>query len=169
MKKSLRFPLTHVLKSGTLQIGNLRIRNPFLLFAVYFLLLGYDSSGFFLVGLTASLWHELGHVLCYTLLCRQMPELTLSLAGISLKADEYLLSNRQVILLASSGPAANMGAALLFYFLMMRRVTLLRAALWASNFLIGCFNLLPVPPLDGFQILCRARALWSEKKRFQKK
>jgi stage IV sporulation protein FB len=38
------------------------------------------------------------------------------------------------------------------------------SAFWAANLLTGAFNLLPVPPLDGAQMLTSAAQLRAQKK-----
>lgn len=166
MKKKYFSGLCRTLSCTKLQLGLLRIKNPFLLCCVYCLLLYRDSSGFLLVGLAVSLWHELGHIICYLLLYRRMPALTLSLTGIALCQGTEPARPWQVILLAASGPAANFAAALFFYVAMTRRGTVLRAAFWAANLLIGSFNLLPVPPLDGYRIFLGLWDCWMDKLHF---
>lgn len=166
MKENRFSWIRRVLPGASLRLGKLRIKRPFLLCFVYWLLLYYDSSGFLRVGLTVSLWHELGHIACYFLLYRRIPELTLSLAGISLRQGAEPADTWQVLLLAASGPAANFAAALFFYAAMTERATVLRAAFWAANLLIGSFNLLPVPPLDGYRILACLLDSWMDKLQF---
>ena len=55
--------------------------------------------------------------------------------------------------LAAAGPAANALLALLAWAQASRQFTAWGAAFWAANVLTGLFNLLPIPPLDGAQML----------------
>lgn len=153
----------------TVQYRNLRIRAPLLVFAVWFVVLYWDGTGFALIGLAASLWHELGHVLCYRILFGSCPLLTISVGGIALSIDEKQMTCGQTMRLAASGPAANFFAAAVVGGLLSRRMTVMGAAVWSANVLMGSFNLLPVPPLDGFRLLCCIREFWANKLHFRNK
>ena len=48
--------------------------------------------------------------------------------------------------------------------LLSRQATVRGSAFWAANLLTGAFNLLPVPPLDGAQMLASAAQLRAQKK-----
>ena len=48
--------------------------------------------------------------------------------------------------------------------LLSRQATVRGSAFWAANLLTGAFNLLPIPPLDGTQMLASAAQLRAQKK-----
>lgn len=64
-------------------------------------------------------------------------------------------------LVAAAGPIANLGLAILFSFLLSQRASLgfhpiviaFLAAAVSLNLLLFVFNLIPIPPLDGFTVL----------------
>lgn len=95
--------------------------------------------------LTAAAAHELGHVAAVWCTGRKLNRLTLTALGaeLTLEGESTSVSFLQELILSLSGPAANLllAAALA----MSGRFPLLLGA----NLLLGCFNLLPVSPLDG--------------------
>ena len=152
-----------------LRYGFLTVRSPVVLCAAWFLLLYFDSSGFFAISLLASMWHELGHGFCYLLLFRQPPQLTLSFSGIGMKLRADRLSPAKTLLLAAAGPLANAVAATVWFVLLHRRFTLIRAANFAAHLLTAGFNCLPVPPLDGYRCIKALVQIFGRKLHFQSK
>ena len=65
---------------------------------------------------------------------------------------EHFSANEQ-LLLAAAGPGVNILLAVWAVFCLSRRATIWWSAFFAANLLTGAFNLLPIPPLDGAQIL----------------
>ena len=66
--------------------------------------------GFLRMALAASVMHEAGHILVYTLCTRTLPRLAPSLGGISLRMDK-LLTRRQEAAVICAGPLVNFLAA----------------------------------------------------------
>ena len=151
-----------------LRLGLLCVRNPMIVFVVWFLLLYFDAGGYMLVGLAVSFWHELGHILCWLVMFRSAPRLTVSVSGIALDVSWVSLSDGYRLILAAAGPAMNFLAAAWLYRTMDVRATVSAAAYWAANLLIGGFNLLPISPLDGYQILSAGWKFWSNKLLFRR-
>lgn len=118
-----------------------------------FLLFTGDASGWLRLSLLASLLHESGHVLVYGLLARRMPRLDVTMTGICLRTAGCGLSGARMWWLAAAGPLANLLAAGGLWLLLGQRATLFRLGFFWANLLVGGFNLLPVPPLDGWQLL----------------
>ena len=114
----------------------LRLKPGF--FVVLALLLLLDGALPWML-LTAVTVHELGHLLALQCLGVEQAVLTLGPGGGVI--DCAPLERGQLVLTALAGPLANLLWALL----------LLRPAPAAAllNLAMGCFNLLPVPPLDG--------------------
>ena len=67
---------------------------------------------------------------------------------------------RRGMQMLAAGPGVNFLLALLWTLRMAQRLTIRGGAFWAANLLTGCFNLLPIPPLDGAQLLECLRMLW---------
>ena len=133
--------------------GNIQMREPVLLLLFWMLVLYFDANGWFSLSLLASFCHESGHVLVYRLLLGKWPRLYIGFTGICLPASGKALPKGKELWITAAGPLTNFILAGLVLLKMQRRTTLRRMAwLWA-NLLLGCFNLLPVPPLDGWHLL----------------
>lgn len=141
-----------------LRLGPLELHHPLLLCGALYLLLYFDASGFLRLGLAASLAHEAGHILVYWLFTGHWPVIQVGFTGLCMQHRRAELSPGQVFWLAAAGPGANLLLALGGYAQFLRRATIRGSAFLAANLLIGAFNLLPVPPLDGAQML---ESLWS--------
>ena len=99
-----------------------------------------------LVALSA-LCHELGHLAALRLAGAEAERFRLTAFGVEIRADTRRLSYGAEILCTLAGPAVNLVLALL-----LARVTG-DYILAGANLLLGCFNLLPVPSLDGGRAL----------------
>ena len=136
-----------------LRMGPLRFRDPVLLCGVLYGLLLFDASGFLRTGLLAAFLHEWGHILVYCAQQRRFPVIEVTLTGFCMRLGRAELSPAQRFRLAAAGPAVNFALAGVW-----------GSAFWAANLLTGAFNLLPVPPLDGAQMLTSAAQLRAQKK-----
>ena len=141
--------------------GRCVFRDPLLLCGALYLLLWFDASGFLRIGLLAPPFlHEMGHILVY--LCavpRRFPVIEVTMTGFCMRtwradphpgADAFCsLPPGRAVNLACWPPSGQCGwnsarpsGAVPFL---------------AANLLTGAFNLLPVPPLDGAQMLAALR------------
>lgn len=128
-----------------LTLGPLRVTPGFLL-GLSLLLAFDDGSGLALLLLGAGLCHEVGHLLAAGLLGLEVSGLRLSLVGaeLSLPGRSRCPWYQEALVLAA-GPAVNLLLASLCWALPGERMSLFGAV----HLLLGCFNLLPVQPLDG--------------------
>ena len=99
-----------------------------------------------LVGLSA-LCHELGHLAGLRLTGAPVEAFRLTAFGAEIRADTRYLPYGWEILCTLAGPAVNIALALV-----LSRITG-DYVLAGANLLLGCFNLLPVPSLDGGRAL----------------
>lgn len=145
------------------RLGPLVFRDPFLLCGGLYLLLWFDASGFLRIGLWAAFLHELGHILMYLGLFHHLPVIEVTAAGFCMRTRGHSLSPRQTLALAAAGPEMNALLALLWALKMAQHATVRGSAFLAANLLTGAFNLLPVPPLDGAQMIESVRELFFRK------
>lgn len=150
--------------SRRLRVGRLEFRDPLLSCLALYLLLYFDSSHFLRIGLLAACLHECGHILVYVLLERRLPVIEVNMTGFCMRTRGCALTAGQTFWLAAAGPLANALLAGMWWARLARRVTLWDDAFFAANLLTGAFNLLPVPPLDGAQMLAAARACLAERR-----
>lgn len=136
-----------------LQFGPLVFREPVLLCGVLYALLYFDASGFLRVGLAAAFLHEWGHIAVYLALFHRFPVIEVTLTGFCMRTRGQEMTPAQIALLAMAGPAVNFGLAAFWMLKLQQQATLRAGAFLSANLLTGCFNLLPIPPLDGAQII----------------
>ncbi len=99
------------------------------------------------VVLLSAAGHELGHLAALRLAGARVERVRLTAFGAEIRADTRRLSYPREIACTLAGPAVNLLLALIF----ARWTGLYVAA--GANLLLGCFNLLPVPVLDGGRAL----------------
>ncbi len=134
-------------------IHRIKLREPALLAAFWFMILLLDANGWFLLSLLMSIFHELGHVLVYRILVGEWPSLSVGFLGICMYTEYKKLPVKKELLITLAGPGTNLLLSLAVYFLLLRKVTFLRLGIFWANMLIGLFNLIPIPPLDGWHII----------------
>lgn len=125
--------------------GKLRVELHFLFVAMLAFACLFDPTGIALMGIGASLLHELGHLTLLWLFDCKPSKLSFELAGITVIKSGYRLSVCREVLVLLAGSGIN----LLLAFCCFR---------WAPTFaavhlLLGLFNLLPFPMLDGGKLL----------------
>ena len=135
-----------------LRLGFLNFRDPFLLCGVLYLLLWFDASGFLRIGLWAAIFHEMGHILVYWFILRRRPHIDVTMTGFCLRVNREELSRLETLCLAAAGPGANLLLAAVWAFRMNQQATIRGSAFLAANLLTAAFNLLPIPPLDGWEM-----------------
>ena len=97
--------------------------------------------------------HELGHIIYMCILHTPPDHITFTAFSIDISDKfSHTRNNTKNIFLALAGPLANFIATIIFYTLsiIFNNTFYLPAAI---NLLIGCFNLLPIISLDGYQIV----------------
>ena len=138
------------------QIGGIRCKLSLLFPAVLLYLLYIDKSGLTLFGFMAAVFHECGHLTVAFILHTPPNELSVSCFGMRLLMDDIdRLCTSDAILIASGGPFFNAILATTFYILKVDPI-------YAQfHVVMAIFNLLPIMPLDGGQIvhLCFGKIL----------
>lgn len=130
-----------------------RLRAPLVTLFLLALSLLYDHTGMLRWGLLCAALHETGHLLAWGVLVRRMPRLEVSALGICLCMRGVALPPAQEKILAAAGPMTNLllCAAWVWF---MDRWGYTYAGYWfvSANLLLGLFNLLPLPGLDGARL-----------------
>ena len=140
-------------EDGSLRLGRLEVSGGFLLWLALLWYLGMEEV--LLWCLAASLLHELGHALAAWCMGAAVSRLRLTVVGAEMVLrPSRLLSYPQELVIALSGPAANLLTGLLA----ARLPGDWQTVFIGSSVMLGVFNLLPLAPLDGGQAL---RALLS--------
>lgn len=97
--------------------------------------------------------HEIGHIIYMCMLHTPPNHITLTAFSIDISDRySYTRANIKNIFLSLAGPLANFLATIIFYILsiIFHNTFYIPAVI---NLLIGCFNLLPIISLDGYQII----------------
>jgi Zn-dependent protease len=139
------------------------VRPGFLFFMVLIVALYRDEFGLYLAGAIAvfTLLHELGHAVAARR-AGATAEISLDfLAGYASYTTPKPLSNGTEAAIALAGPVTHITSSLLVLYVMgidpfdafSRGSTDAAAAVWWAGPVIGAFNLLPVLPLDGGNVV----------------
>ena len=131
----------------------IRLRAPLVTLFLLALSLVYDHTGILRWGLLCAFLHEGGHLLAWGALVRRVPRLEVSALGICLCMRGMALPPVQQKLLAAAGPATNLLLCVAGVW-WMDHWGYTYAGYWfvSANLLLGLFNLLPLPGLDGAQL-----------------
>lgn len=86
-----------------------------------------------------------------------------------MKMEEGCFSQKKLCLLAFAGPCTNFLFAGICFWRLEYHFTLNGAAFLSANILLGLFNLLPIPPLDGAVVLEFMKYVTEEKLHFLRK
>lgn len=108
--------------------------------------------------------HELGHLMAGVLLGSKVRSISLMPLGLSIafgvdskdynkRIQKGNFLNIKRIVIAFAGPMVNFMIAILFFFFPFQIFMVQITHIIYANLLIGCFNLLPIYPLDGGRIL----------------
>ena len=125
-----------------------------MLLCFWLLLLRRDANGWLRMSLLASVLHELGHITVYRLLTGAWPELFLGFTGICMHTQGKAIPIKAELWITAAGPAVNLLLAVGCRFWMCAFRTTVQGMGWMwCNLLLGLFNLLPLPPLDGWHLL----------------
>lgn len=106
--------------------------------------------------LLSALCHEWGHLGALHLAGAKMERLRLTAFGAEIAADTRYLPYPKEILCTLAGPAVNLALALIFSRVAGDYV------LAGANLLLGAFNLLPIPSLDGGRALYLLLSWWAD-------
>lgn len=94
------------------------------------------------------LFHEMAHIFIGTICGAKVSKLKLSLAGVNINFDKNVInlniSNFKKILIYLAGPISNFILAAMFRDIKM---------VFEINIFLGILNLIPIYPLDGYNIL----------------
>lgn len=134
----------------------IRLRAPVVTLFVWVAVFSWDSTGVARWGLLAALLHEGGHLAAWVFLVRKPLCLDVTPWGFCLRMRGVCLPVWREKVLAAAGPAVNFLACMAVVW-WMGQTRYLYAGYWAAsaNLLLGCFNLLPIPGLDGARLLQR--------------
>lgn len=133
----------------------LRLRAPLTTLFLLAAALLCDATGVLRWGILASFLHEGGHLLVWVFLTGQPPRVLVSPLGVRLSMRGAALCPTAVRWLAAAGPLTNLGLCAGTVAFMRWGGGYTYAGYWfaSANLLVGAFNLLPLPGLDGARVL----------------
>lgn len=120
------------------------------IFLVLFLFLIFKQLEMYILFMIFVIIHEFFHLLTGIILGYKIKSLKIEILGISLGFHENIneYNNIKKIIILMMGPISNIIIALIFDFFKLPKIVYV-------NLVIAIFNLIPVYPLDGGQILNR--------------
>ena len=137
----------------TIKLKNFFIKFDFTFFAVLFLFMTFDTSGYGILSLYACLLHETGHLICMLLVKTKPTQLLFYCAGMKITAPKnYKLSFLSEFFVLIGGSGINFILFFVFYF-SSDMLSLKLPTFAIINLLIGVFNLIPVNMFDGGKII----------------
>lgn len=128
-----------------LRWGKLEIGWGFPVLAAAALLAGAGAA--LPIAVLSALGHEAGHLLALRLAGTRVERIRLTAFGAEIQADTRYLSYPREILCTLAGPAVNLLLAVIFARVLGNHLAA------GVNLVLGVFNLLPVPALDGGRVL----------------
>lgn len=134
---------------------------PSLIFPLILLFWGNSIQEIFLF-LSAVALHEAGHLLCLIAFGHRPKAIRFSLVGANMEAECALLAYRKEIFLFLSGPFFNFLGCVASFFLIRMEFREEFLFFFFCNAILGLFNLLPLPGLDGYGAIFSALCLLLE-------
>ena len=134
------------------QLGQTRLTIQFGFVAILTLSALLDPSGWGVLGLLASLLHELGHLFCCLALKQPPKALELTCFGPALISGTRLPSFQQELWILLSGSAVNLLCAGICFWAGAWLPEL--AVFGGFHLIVGLLNLFPAQGLDGGKVLC---------------
>lgn len=101
----------------------------------------------------AAIIHEGGHILVYYFLTGKLPLLRISPFGMAMEIKRSAFTEGELLKLAAAGPAMNFLTAGIMLVMMQGKAAYSGYCFAAVNLAMGGFNLLPIQPLDGGELL----------------
>ncbi len=126
--------------------------NAVFFYALLALGLLLDGAFLFRLVLFSVFIHEASHVIAYIILAKKMVKLQFSAGGICLKRTRNLSRYKKLIVLLA-GPLSNLIVGFALYMQAQSQASYFAYIFSAVNFCVGIYNLLPIIPLDGAQII----------------
>ncbi|MBE6751152.1 MAG: hypothetical protein E7556_01350 [Ruminococcaceae bacterium] len=147
------------------KIKNTKITISFTFFALIIILISLDKTEFLYTSIVFALAHELGHLLALKYYKVSVREFKISLFGGNIKViDSNKMKYYQTVIVSFSGPFVNLCFVILFYIINTFLKNKLTYEIYAVNFVLALFNLLPFYNFDGGKILSSVLLYFFEEK-----
>ncbi len=130
-------------------MGKTRVKISFLFFAMITLILTMDRKLVALVAVFSVALHEMGHIVAMGVLKNSPDEIAFGIFGVRIKQSSRIFSARQEFFVVLCGPLVNIILFTVFLLLHLVCEWYVFLVVFAVNFAVGVFNLLPVALLDG--------------------
>lgn len=134
-------------------MGKTRVKISFLFFAMVTMILTMDEKLVALIAVMSVALHEMGHIVAMAVLKNSPDEIAFGIFGVRIKQSVRILSCRQEFFVVFCGPLMNIVLFTVFLLLYLACEQYIFLVIFAVNFAVGMFNLLPVALLDGGRMM----------------
>lgn len=135
-----------------LKLCGILVTIDFFFVAAVTLFLLTDKTGYSIMGFTACLMHEAGHIVAFLAVGAKPQTLAFEVTGIRLQEPAYSLSRWRMTIVLLAGSGVNFLVFLILSRNMQGDISQL-GVLAATHLLVGAFNLLPLKGFDGGKLM----------------
>lgn len=114
-----------------------------------------NIAGELLICLIFAILHEVGHTVAIIAFSKTMPNsITITPFGMNIEIDKFIkVKTFQKVIISFAGPLVNLCIFMIYFFLLNENSSEMQRYCMFENLILFSFNLLPIVPLDGGEIV----------------